>query len=220
MMAPSKPLLPSAQTKLVITAMGKILEHLQASLSALLSKFDTMDLRISNLGKQIEATQESVDEIRHHQAEVGAALACSIVTELGATSTSRQAPRLANLQPPLLEAPEEQVTGPDFMTAPPSPMEPVVAAAEVREQAPELRRDARPVREHVPGPQREFAPDLDRDYAIKPPKNDSPCFNGENPISTGKPSSGVPKTSLMACCPHATDMGMAQCYTPLIAFLY
>lgn len=90
-------------------------DQLQATLTALLTKFDAMDLRIENLGKQIESTQESVDEIRHRQAEIGAAPGGCTVTvgamETGTSSATWQVPRLANARPPLLNTPQEIPAG-------------------------------------------------------------------------------------------------------------
>ena len=138
--------------------MGEKKETIQALLATLLSKFEAMDARMSHLSKQIETTHQHVDEIRVRQVEVGVALAGSAVTELGATSTSRPAPWLANLQSPLLGAPGEQAGGQEFLTASPSPVDPVADPVVVREPQAPLRRDYRPPREHVPEQRREFQP--------------------------------------------------------------
>ncbi|XP_044322006.1 uncharacterized protein [Triticum aestivum] len=175
--APSKQPLPSAQTKLVLAAMGENSESIQSTLATLLTKFEAMDLRISNLGKQIEATQENVDAIRHRQAEAGATPTGSGVTEQGATSTTLPVPRLANLQPPLLGTPAEHQEGQVFTTAPPLPVEQVPG----RDPPPETRQQVRPGREHVPEPRREFAAARDQDSHVKPPKHHFPRFAGENP---------------------------------------
>lgn len=157
--------------------MGENTETIQASLATLLSKFEAMDARMSHLSKQIETTQQHVDKIRVRQAEVGAAPAGSAITELGATSTSRPAPRLANLQPPLLGAPGEQAGGQEFLTA---PVDPVADPVVVREPQAPLRRDYKPPREHVPEQRREFQPNRGHDQFIKPPKHNFPRFAGEN----------------------------------------
>ena len=157
--------------------MGENSESIQASLAALLTKIEAMDMRISNFGKQLEATQENVDTIRHRQAEAGATPAGSGVTEQGTLSATRPAPRLANLQPPLLEEPDGQPAGQVFTTAPPSPVEPMLGRA----PPPEPRHDPRPAREHVPNHRRVLAQDRDRVQFIKPPKHHFPRFTGENP---------------------------------------
>ena len=44
-------------------------EQIQARLGELLSRFDSMALEVSNIGKQLASTQESVDEVRMKQLE-------------------------------------------------------------------------------------------------------------------------------------------------------
>ncbi|XP_044970093.1 uncharacterized protein LOC123430282 [Hordeum vulgare subsp. vulgare] len=154
--------------------MGENSESIQASLAILLTKIEAMDTRFSNLGKQLAATQENVDEIRHRRAEAGAKPTGSGVTEQGTSSASRPAPRLANLQPPLLEVPDGQSAGQVFTTAPPSPVEPVLG----QEPPPEPRHDPRSAREHVPEHRRMLVQDRDRAHFIKPPKHHFPRFTG------------------------------------------
>lgn len=144
---------------------------------------------MTNLGKQIESTQETVNEILHRQAELSAAPGGSTVTgisnQTGTSSTTRPAPRLANMQPPLLATPEEPPAGVTYLTAHTSPVEPVAEPVlqqdQVQQVEPVRRRTYVHEQEHPGANRREHLPDRDRDYAVKPPKHDFPNFSGENP---------------------------------------
>ena len=166
--------------------MGENSGTIQARLTALLTKFDAMDLHLTNLGKQIESTQENVDEIRHQQAEICAAGGGSTVTggamDAGTSSAPRLAPRLTNDLPPLLKEPDEQPPGTGYITAPASRVEPAaVTRVHEQEQVQERRRVFAPEQLHVAAPRQDSGQGRVREYAIKPPKHDFPRFTGENP---------------------------------------
>jgi hypothetical protein len=59
-MAPSKVLIPSAQTQLVLDAMGDNSTQIQATLSSLMERIDAMTNQMGDFGKQLIITQESV----------------------------------------------------------------------------------------------------------------------------------------------------------------
>lgn len=154
--------------------MGENTDQLQATLGALLAKFEAMEVKMDNLGKQIISTQENVDEIRHRQAATvapGLSSDTGMTVETGTSSAIHPVPRLANNRPPLLGTPEETLPEAGFHTAPGFPVDlvaPVVrepAQPAVHAQAPPAVRDQAPVR------QQDYVPEREREYFVKPPKH-------------------------------------------------
>jgi hypothetical protein len=129
-------------------------------METMLNRFDAMASEISKLSKQLEVTQESVDEVRLKQQEAatqkgGVQSAIPPVPDGGGTMPLGMA-RLTNGRPPVLPIP----TGATVL--------------------PQQEIGERP----VPGSsRREYhsAPSSPREYVAKPPKHDFPKFDGTNP---------------------------------------
>ena len=94
--------------------MGENSEQIHARLSELLSRFDSMALEVTNLGKQLVTTQESVDEVRLKQLEIGRqerrvpAMPPGPDGDQGGGSSDTGPPRLANKGPLLFKTPDRK----------------------------------------------------------------------------------------------------------------
>lgn len=141
--------------------MGENSEQIHTRLGELFSRFDSMTLEIANLGKQLEMTQESVDEVRMKQREAEKQDRAPppippVPNGVHVGVSSSAAPRLVNLVPPVLNSPA------------------VIQVAEHSDLA------NRPMtgntrREH------HSAPSSPREFFAKPPKHDFPKFDGAHP---------------------------------------
>lgn len=131
--------------------MGENTEQMQKAMSDLIARIDAMNTRMGDLGKQLEITQESVDEVRKKQAEVAPAVAGAGGPRDPGTSTAAQylgMPRLTNNGQPILSHPPSGAPGAsqNFFTTPNSPSQ-----------------------------------DQYQEHHVKMPKHDFPKFGGINP---------------------------------------
>jgi hypothetical protein len=109
--------------------MGENTEQMQKAMSDLIARIDAMSTRMGDLGKQLEITQESVDEVRKKQAEVTPAVTGAGGPRDPGTSTAAQylgMSRLTNNGQPILAHPPSGALGAsqNFFTAPNSPSQP------------------------------------------------------------------------------------------------
>lgn len=100
--------------------MGENSELIQARLRDLPSRFDAMALEVTNLGKQLATTQESVDEVRLKQLEAARSdRPPPSIPPLpdgprAGSAAANPTPRLANLVPPVLNSPTVQLAEKDI----------------------------------------------------------------------------------------------------------
>ena len=143
--------------------MGENSEQIQTKLGELLSRFDSMALEVSNLGKQLVSTQESVDEVRMKQLEAARPRNTPPPpippvpdgARVG-NSSSLPAPRLANNIPPALTTPV------------------LVRGGEPPGQGDRPPSGSTHLEYHS-------VPSAPREFFAKPPKHDFPKFDGSNP---------------------------------------
>lgn len=125
-----------------------------------MSRFDSMALEISGLSKQLQTTQESVDEVRMKQREV---------EKLKAVAP-----------PPIPPAPDEPMGGGSTLLGMPLGMPRLTNGMQPLLVQPGGNQEERPV---AGNSHREYhsVPSSSREFFAKPPKHDFPKFDGTNP---------------------------------------